>query len=191
VVALKADGASVTESCQLRMAGEVLRRGWYFLGNGGSALRSLNSLRIARFIEGGNGAANWSQGHLSATPLVLGNMGDETTREGVLASVRACLREGCLYSPTAVNLLLDGPDNFVSRLYPMTVKQIGPGWIVGNERIATTVSREFPWPGGVVRRYAYDADGQLLDSPQAVETLPEGEIAVEVPDGGLVIAERR
>ena len=131
VVHLKADGAAVTESCQLRMAGEVLRRGKYFLGNGGSALRSVNRLPIARFIEGGNGTAQWPQGHLSATPLILGNMGDERTRQGVFASVKACLREGCLYSPTPVNLLLDGRDNFVCKLYPMTVQRIGPGWVVG------------------------------------------------------------
>jgi hypothetical protein len=191
VLRLKADGAAVTESCQLRMANEVLRRGRYFLGNGGSALRSVNELPIARFIEGGNGSTNWTQGHLSATPLVLGNMGDETTREGVFASVRACLREGCLYSPTAVNLLLDGPDNFVSKLYPMTVRELGPGWIVGEERIATTVSGQYPWPGGVVRWYIYDARGQLGDTPAVVETVPPGEITVKVPEGGLVIVERR
>jgi hypothetical protein len=191
VVRLKADGAAVTESCQLRMAGEVLRRGRYFLGNGGSALRSLNSLPIARFIEGGNGAASWSQGHLSATPLVLGNMGDEKTREGVFASVRACLQEGCLYSPTAVNLLLDGPDSFVSKLHPMTVREIGPGWIIGEERIATIVSGKFPWPGGSLRRFAYDAKGELLDAPAVVETLEEGEVEVKVEEGGMVVVERQ
>jgi hypothetical protein len=190
VVRPKADAASVTESCQLRLAGEVLRRGGYFLGNGGSALRSLNALPIARFIEGGNGAGQWPQGHLSATPLVLGNLGDEKTRAGVFESVKACLREGCLYSPTAVNLLLEGPDNFVSKLYPMTVKEIGPGWIVGEERIATVVSRSFPWPGGRVRRCVYDPGGELLDQPAIVETLPAGQIAVEVPAGGLAIFER-
>ena len=189
VVHLKADGAAVTESCQLRMAGEVLQRGKYFLGNGGSALRSVNRLPIARFIEGGNGAAQWPQGHLSPTPLILGNMGDETTRQGVFASVKACLREGCLYSPTPVNLLLDGPDNYVCKLYPMTVRRIGPGWVVGEERIATTVSGKFPWPGRMVRRYAYDTQGALLDSPTNIETVREGEIAVQVPLGGLVIVE--
>jgi hypothetical protein len=189
VVHLKADGAAVTESCQLRIAGEVLRRGKYFLGNGGSALRSVNRLPIARFIEGGNGTAQWPQGHLSATPLILGNMGDERTRQGVFASVKACLREGCLYSPTPVNLLLDGPDNFVCKLYPMTVQHIGPGWVVGKERIATTVSGKFPSPSRTVRRYAYDAQGALLDSPTVPGALPKGEIAVQVPPEGLVILE--
>jgi hypothetical protein len=149
----------------------------------------VNRLPIARFIEGGNGTAQWPQGHLSATPLILGNMGDEKTRQGVFASVKACLREGCLYSPTPVNLLLDGPDNYVCKLYPMTVRRIGPGWVVGEERIATTVSGKFPWPGRMVRRYAYDRQGALLDSPANIETVPEGEIAVQVPLGGLVIVE--
>ena len=191
VVRLKSDNAFVTESCQLQMVAETLRRGRFFLGNGGNALRSLNRLPIARFIEGGNGAAAWPQGHLSATPLVLGNMGDETSRRGVFDSVKACLQEGCLYSPMAVNLLLEGPDNFVCKLYPMTVTELGPGWIIGNERLATTVSRAFDWPptGGSVRLCRYGATGERLDADRTLQVSPGRSLTIEVPENGLVIAE--
>ena len=192
VVRLKADNAFVAESCQLRLVGEALRRDRFFLGNGGNALRSLNRLPHARFIEGGGGAAQWPQGHLSPTPLVLGNMGDEKTRQGVFESVKACLQQGCLYSPTAVNLLLEGPDNFVSKLYPMTVRELGPGWIVGEERMVTTVSRRFAWPGEgmTLRLFRYYATGQLLEAPGAVQAGPDGSLMIEVPEGGMVVAER-
>lgn len=193
VARLKCDNAYVTESCQLRMVDEVLRRGKFFLNNGGNALRSLNSLPHARFIEGGNGPAMMPQGHLSPTPLVLGNMGDEATRQGVFNSVKACLAQGCLYSPTAVNLLLEGSDNFVCKLYPLTVRELGPGWILGQERLITTVSQSFRWPedGGAVRLYSYNAEGKLLDSKTVVKVSAKQELSVQVPEKGLVIAERR
>ncbi len=190
MVRLKSDNGSVTESCQLQMVHEALGRGLYFLGNGPNVLRSLNSLPHARFVEGGNGQSAWPQNHLSPTPLILGNMGDETAVAGVFASVRLCLQEGCLYSPTEVNLLLDGPDNFVCKQYPITVTELGPGWVVGRERIVTTVSRQFVWspaPGAGILLYRYDKTGTLLDKAPA--TVVDGKLGLEVPEAGLVIAE--
>lgn len=190
VLRLKSDNGYVTESCQLQMANEVLRRGRYFLANGPNVLRSLNSLPHARFVEGGNGQTTWAQNHLSPTPLVLGNMGDETTLAGVFASVRNCLLDGCLYSPTAVNLLLDGPDNFVCKQYPMTVRELGPGWVAGSERIVSVVSRAFAWgqDGRSALLYTYDAAGPLVSkSPAAAGD--DGLLRIEVPEGGMVIAE--
>jgi len=145
----------------------------YFLGNGGNALRSLNRLHHARFIEGGNGAGAWPQGHLSPTPLVLGNMGDQKSRRGVFESVKTCLAHGCIYSPSAVNLLLEGPDNFVCKQYPLAVTRLGPGYIVGRERLITTVSRTFDWPPApsTAVLYRYNAEGELLgrEAPSTVD----------------------
>jgi hypothetical protein len=107
--------------------------------------------------------------------------------------VRQCLAHGSIYSPTAVNLLLEGSDNFVSRLYPITVLELGPGFVVGRERIATTVSREFAWPGqaGTVRFYRYDRGGTRLPAEADVAVAAGQPLAIGVPEGGLVIAERR
>jgi len=183
VLRLKSDNGYVTESCQLQMANEVLRRGRYFLANGPNVLRSLNSLPHARFVEGGNGQTTWAQNHLSPTPLILGNMGDEETLAGVFASVRNCLLDGCLYSPTAVNLLLDGPDNFVCKQYPITVQELGPGWVVGSERVVTVVSRTFNWgqAGRQALLYTYDAAGLLVSKSPAVAG-EHGLLSIEVPE---------
>ena len=191
VLRLKSDNAHVSEPSQLQMTHECLSRGKFFLGNGGSALRSINSLPIHRFIEGGNGHGTMAGGHLSAAPLVLGNFGDQKTRTGVFSAVKQCLSIGCLYSPTAVNLLLEGADNFVCKLYPMTVQRIGPGYIMGRDRLATTCSGEFGWPGRDVdlRLYRYSNTGDLLDEPPVVHLEADEPFVAQVPEGGLLIAE--
>lgn len=191
VLALKADGGMVTEACQLAMLRACSSRGKFFLGNGGSCLRRVQGQPHHRFIEGGNGPSWAGQGHLSAVPLILGNLGDEKTAAGVFASVRQCLGYGSIYSPTAVNLLLQGSDNFVCKLYPITVVEIGPGFVVGRERLATTVSRAFAWPGeaATVRLYRYDQTGMRLPA-EADLTVPAGQpLDLRVPEGGMLIAE--
>jgi hypothetical protein len=125
--------------------------------------------------------------------LILGNMGDEKSTAGVFASVRQCLAYGSIYSPTAVNLLLEGTDNFVSKLYPITVVEIGPGFVIGRERVITTVSRAFPWPeaAGKARLYRYDKAGTRLPAEADLSLTAGQPLALQVPDGGLVIAEKR
>ena len=132
-VRFKCDNAWVSQPSQLQITGEVLQRGKFFLGNGGNALNSLFRLPIQRFIEGGNGVGQMSQGHLSAVPLVLGNMGDEKTVQGIFNSAKLCLQHGCIISPMASNLLLEGDDNFVCKQYPLTVLELGPGFVIGRE----------------------------------------------------------
>ena len=192
VLRLKSDNGFVSESCQLRMVNEVLRRRLYFLGNGGNALCSLNRLPHARFIEGGNGAGAWAPRPTSALrPLFSATWVIRSRDEGVFESVKTCLAHGCIYSPSAVNLLLDGPDNFVCKQYPLSVTRLGPGYVVGRERLITTVSRSFDWPPApsTVMLYRYNAEGELLDREALPTVNAMGEIAVDVPDAGLVIAE--
>ncbi|OGV64719.1 MAG: hypothetical protein A3K19_29455 [Lentisphaerae bacterium RIFOXYB12_FULL_65_16] len=192
VLRLKSDNAVVTESCQLQVIHLLLDRGKFFLNNGGNALRSVGSLPHARFIEGGNGVSMMGQGHLSPTPLILGNLGDEKSLKGVFQSVKVCLAQGSVYSPMSVNLLLDGPDNVVCKLYPLTVRELGPGWIVGKERLITMVSRTFRWQGQdtTLRLLRYDANGTGT-GPAATVPVTEGQdVTLDVPAGGLLIAER-
>lgn len=192
VVHLKSDNAMASEPSQLQITGEVLKRGKFFLGNGGNVLTSLFKLPIHRFIEGGNGPSRIGQGHLSAVPLILGNMGDTATVGGVFDSVKLCLQQGSIYSPVAVNLLLEGDTNFVSKLYPLTVRELGPGYVIGQERVITMVTRGFKWPaeGGHVRIYRYDKSGTRVDAEADATVAKGGELGLLVPEGGLVIAER-
>jgi hypothetical protein len=191
VLRLKSDNGSTTESAQLQIIGEVLRRGKFFLGNGGAALRSVGSQPVARFVEGGNGYGTMAGAHLSTVPLILGNFGDQKTRKGVFDAVKTCLSLGCIYSPGAANLLLDGPDNFVCKLYPITVRELGPGWVRGEERFITTISGDYKWPGPAakVRLYRYDVNGKLMSRDTVLEIAQDQKLKLDVPDRGLLIAE--
>lgn len=191
VLRLKSDNGHTSESAQLQIANAALSRGKFFLANGGPALRSTTSLPGHFFVEGGNGSTWLPRAHLIATPLIFGNFGDNKTLPGVMTAVRQCLEAGTIYSPYAVNLLLKGPDNFVSKLYPITVTEIGPGWVKGKERLATIISGPSPCPGDVdtVQLYRYDAQGNRLTDPSDTIQSPGAKLQLNVPAGGLVIAE--
>ncbi len=118
-------------------------------------------------------------------------MGDESSQKGVFESVKKCLSYGCLYSPTAVNLVLKGPDNFVCKLYPMTVRELRSHAVLGEQRLVTAASGSYAWPGrlAAIRLYRYDAQGDLLGEEHEVQVGPHQPLTSTVPPGGLAIAE--
>jgi hypothetical protein len=189
VVRLKADNAHIAEVSQLQIVREVLVRNKLFLGNGTGVLRSVNQLPVARFTEGGNGHGKMASGHLANVPLVLGNFGSSKTRKDVFKNVKECLEIGAVYSPMPVNLLLEGPDNFVCKLYPITVRTLGAGTILGKERLITSKPGTFAWPGkqARARMYIYDESGDLKS--KNIVALMAGENRIALAAGELVIAE--
>lgn len=190
IIRIKSDNAYVTEEAQLEFADAVYSRNKTFFCNTAAALRSVNNLQIPRFIEGGN-YGGYAQSHLSGTPLILGNLGDQNTRKGLFESAKLILQNGCLYSPyETANLLLEGSDNFVCKMYPITVYQISPGCVAGRERYVTTVSGTTVWPGypTVVKKYVYDSNGDLTSSDE-VNVNGAQLLSLSVPSGGLIIAE--
>jgi hypothetical protein len=191
VVRLKSDNGHASETAQLQITSEVIQRGKLFLGNGSAAARSINEQPVLRFTEGGNGYGKMAGAHLNTVPLILGNFGDSTTRKGVFEAVKSCLTAGCIYSPMGVNLLLEGPDNFVSKLYPITIRRISEGVIVGKERLVSIKPGTFDWPGDgtPVTLYVYNANGDRMTDVTSA-TIENGTLTLDVPDDGLIIAER-
>ncbi len=194
IIRQKSDNAYTTESSQLQMVDAARQRNKFFLGNGNATLRSVNDLQALRFHEGGNGVGGWRSAHLATVPLILGNFGDQgKTSEGVFKSVLAVVENGCIYSPKECNLVLKGSDNFVSKQYPITIQEIGPGLIKAEERLITTHSGTFDWPGRetTVVLYAYDKNGDLMERGNLprVQIGAHHPLAITVPPGGMVIAE--
>lgn len=192
IIKLKADNAFVTAEYQWKLIHEVLGRDKFFLCNSAAALKSINNLRIPRFIEGGNGSGTCSYNHLSSVPLIYGNTGDLQTRKGIFETVKGILGRGCIYSPfDKANLLLEGSDNFVCKLYPITICQLGPGCVKGKERLITTISGSYDWPGysTMVRLYEYNADGNLITKNKSVTTKVGQKLELQVPVEGLIIVE--
>jgi hypothetical protein len=197
VIRLKCDNAWITETAQFEIVRECLRRGKVFVANEAASLRSVNSLPVARFQEGGNGYGYMANGHLSPVPLIFGNFGgrfERKDRKELFDDVKSALSIGCIYSPLYNdNLLLEGegPDNFVCKLYPLTIRDLGPGTVTGEERLITTKTGSFDWPGRAasVRLYIYDEKGDLTGKDTVLKAEAGKPLALTVPKDGLVIAE--
>lgn len=182
------DNGLVTLKFKQKFLNEILSRDKYFIGNGGAATKELQASPM--FVEGGNGEGKFASVHLTGVPLIFGNFGDYKTKKGVFVNTKKCLNSGCMYSPFRGNLLLDNPDNFITKAYPISVKQIGPGTIIGKERIITTNTQNIKWADkdSTVQYYKYDHDGNLSDKIKG-EVKNGGELKIDVLKDGLTIVE--
>ncbi len=191
VTSLKSDNAYASRPFQTALQMLLLKHGKLFLGNGTAISREMNMSPAMRFTEG-TAQVNMSAAHLNQVPLVLGNYGVQNTREGVFSAVREALKFGCIYSPLQqTDLVLDGSDNFVCKLYPVTVVEIGPGFVVGRERLITENPGTFEWPeaaGSEVELFTYDSKGNRIEKG-VKSKIVSGKITLKVPEKGLVIAE--
>jgi len=197
IAKLRSDNTLTSEYGQQRIIDEIEKRGKFLIVNGPAVTRNLNNrVHTVRFCEGGNGVCHWVKTHLSTVPLIYANYGEarrNMSRPNLLKDVRTVLAHGCLHSPSASNLVLDGPDNFITKCHPLTVKTIGPGAIIGKERVITMKSGVFAWPeaSAKVRLYVYDRNGDVQNrgNLQVVTAGGGSALKLEVPEDGLVIAE--
>jgi len=191
VIHFKSDNGFTTIPAQAQIVNEIRKRNKFFLGNTASASRVLNNIPHFRFVEGSNGTYLLPSIHLSACPLVYGNMSDNASLKEIMEDVRECLRFGTVYSPKDINLLLPDENNFVSKLYPITVREIGPGWVLGNERIATIVSGKYVFPKakGRINLYYYNEAGLLAEYKPAVPISTSKPFQVDVLKNGVTIVE--
>jgi len=191
IIHLKSDNGFTTVPAQTQIVNEIRKRNKFFLGNSASAARALNNIPHFRFVEGSSGTYLLPSIHLSACPLVYGNMSDNANLKEIMEDVRECLKLGTIYSPKDINLLLPDKNNFVSKLYPITVREIGPGWVLGNERIATIVSGKYNFPKakGMINLYYYNETGLLAEYKPAVPIPTRKPFQVDVPKNGVTIVE--
>lgn len=192
VKVLKSDNSVTTNLFKTTVAQRLNAAGKIFLCNGGEIGRGANYAPVNSFIEG-TALINMPQAHLHNVPLVLGNYGNERTRPGVMIAVREALSLGCIYSPHIfTNTVLEGEDNFVCKLYPITVTEIGPGFVAGKERFCTSKSGTFTWAGvdnGVAELFIYNESGNRINKGSFADII-NGKITLSVPKGGIVIAEK-
>ena len=192
VKALKSDNTLTTMPFRSALEQRVTGVGKLLLGNGGECGRIVPSSSMHGFVEG-TSMIYMPKAHLLHVPLVLGNYGTENTLPGVLKAVREALSQGCVYSPhNRTNWVLSGPDNFVCKLYPVTVTEIGPGFVAARERLIVMKTGTYSWTGvtdGEVELFVYDAKGNRIRKG-ARAVVAAGKIKLEVPEQGLVIAEK-
>ena len=189
ILQLKSDNAYTSVPFQNALVNLVHERGKFFLGNGMAATRSVNNAPCLRFWEdfGRIGCA-----HIAKVPLILGHKKGESQKL-VFEGVRYAVANGCIYSPFLSSAqYLKGEDNFVCKQYPITVLRLMPGGVVGRERLLTSVSGVFEWPGipdgTEAVLYCYNENGDRIN-PGGKAVIAGGKIALDVPKNGLVYAE--
>jgi hypothetical protein len=157
-----------------------------FVVNGYADTAELQSLPIISFCE-----AEWSfdpdsdsplntieaaDGQVSC-PLGLGvsrirqlrRNSKKTPAQMVQICIISYLRHGLLYCHYFPIVLNDGAYGMLRELYPFTPKELGEGFVIGEEKIAGCVSRTFDWPGpGEPKCKRFNLDG--IEIPGGFET---------------------
>lgn len=161
----------IMQSLKLKIVDYIRGKGLFLMANTQPHTRTMMREKIVRFVETGTYSA-MANTHL-ACPLGLGNHSMESTHAESARHVRELLKRGGVYYGHYYNR---GPAswNFTSVMFPITPQQIGPGYVLGEERIHTTVSGRFAFPDHAPADvYVVNADGGRV----------EGGMVEEVRDG--------
>lgn len=168
----------IMQPLALRIVDYARGKGLFFMANTQAHTRTMMQQKIVRFVEG-NSFSAMSDTHLGC-PLGLGNRTIEATHQESARHVREHLKRGALYyghyysRPAA-------PWNFTSVMFPITPEQIGPGYVLGRERIHTAVSGRFGFPDGAAAEvYVVDADGARVESGMVTEAQEAGRRVYEI-----------
>lgn len=187
------DNALATLPNQLSMIAAARRHGKPMLVNSAPATRAVQNAGIYHFDEGYSGFWAGADMHLT-TPLTLGNVGKPKTIDDLFTISRNLLSTGVLHVPVGnENPALQEKNNFIVQQFPITPREVGPGFVSGPERIVTIVDGAFPLDSTITsyRLWRYDKDGTLLNATPPTQRLPAGQriLKLKVPENGMTIAE--
>ncbi len=135
----------IMQPLSLRIVDCIRGRGLLLMANTQAFTRTMMRQQIVRFVEGNTSSAvaDTSLGF----PLGLGNRPAEETHTKSTRHVRELLKRGALYCGHYYSRDA-APWNFTAVMYPIKPEQIGPGYVLGAERIHTAVSGRFGFGDG-------------------------------------------
>lgn len=168
----------LTQPLRLDMVKYIRGKGVFLMANGQAKTRTMMRQKIVRFVETNTYSA-LTQTHLGC-PIGLGNHHSEKTQADSARNVRELLKYGAAYHE---HIYWREPAawNFTSVMYPLTPVEIGPGFILGAERIHTTVSGRFGWPDGAAADvYVVDESGAQVKQPAMREIRDKGKRLYEL-----------
>ena len=151
----------IMQPLQLQIIDYVRGKGLFLMGNSQSHTRTVMRKKVIRFVETNTYSAAVNA-HLGC-PLALANHHVANTQADRAVLVRELLKRGAVYYGHYYD---DEPVpwNFTNTMYPITPQQIGPGYVLGEERIHTAVSGRFAFADGKPATvYVVDADGKRVE----------------------------
>ncbi len=139
------------------------------LANGPPATRTLQNHQFQHFVEAGAGESGLIAAHLS-TPLAW---------QGYVVGLPAYRYFQESLSHGALTLTWSGGWN--DHLFPFTPMQLGPGYLIGQERIVTRISGVFGWgDDSHVEIKMYDGKGDPVEAVAMAKQEKAGIISYEV-----------
>jgi hypothetical protein len=193
------DAALVGIGARRSLADYANSKNAYMLANTFPATKLMQTAGIHRFNESewGINLEGWkdgdrppmfpdpAKGQLS-TPIALGFRPEfhgewavKNSAKVIQKGVIAYLRHGLLYyhynSDIPTNGLGAGEYGAINHMFPITPVEIGPGWVIGKERIVTCVSGQYAWP--LERKpqlFVFDLLGKPVDIRPQVEKSASG-----------------
>lgn len=107
--------------------------------------------------------------------------------------VREQLKRGALYYGHYYSRD-PAPWNFTAVMFPLTPQQLGPGYVLGKERIHTAISGRFGFPDGAAADvYVVNANGERVTSGMVTEVREGGKRCYDLrmPSDHFAILVRR
>ena len=157
----------IMQPLKLRIVDYIRAKGLFFMANTQPHTRTMMRKKIVRFVET-NSFSAMANTHLGC-PLGLGNRTVESTHAESARHVRELLKRGGVYYGHYYDRA-PAPWNFTSVMFPITPQRIGPGYVLGEERIHTTVSGRFSFAGGAAAEvHVVNADGRRVESGMVKE----------------------
>jgi len=175
IIRTKSSIALISLPWRLKQAKKILSRG-HLHCNGAIYCDALRKLHIPTFAETGQSifCARMQLG----SPIVLGDHLTEATQEDAYENMLNALDYGCVYYWYS-HKVYPQYHTITEHMFPITPIRLGPGFIIGKERILTKSSGYFGWGGNdEFEVYVYDQNGRLLpEFPVPVIVTDEGKFA--------------
>lgn len=175
---------------RLQTAKRIQARG-LLIGNGAPLTRTFTQLHFPRFIETGS-ISNLTRGQLY-TPIALGDHLTEKRPVDCYRNMLDALDYGALYYWYSDQIVATEP-TLTSVMFPITPIELGPGYIIGQERILTNRSGSFGWGDkSEFMAVVFDDQGRRTDAIAVPRVVKTGRALAEVriPEGFGVALLRR
>jgi hypothetical protein len=168
----------IKQSLDLKIVDYIQGKGLFFMANTQAHTRTMMRKQLVRFVETGTYSALY--GTNLGCPLGLGNHSTEATQAESATHVRELLKRGALYYGHYY-FRDPAPWNFTSVMFPITPELIGPGYVLGRERIHTAVSGCFAFPDGAAADvYVVNANGERVTEGMVSEVSEKGQRLYEI-----------
>lgn len=188
---LKSSVALISRDWRIKQAKKILDRTGILIANGPVDAQELRDMHIPMFTETGQGS--FCARTQLYTPIALGDHLSEVTEADAYRGMLNALNYGCVYYWYSEDVNTTHK-TLTEHMYPITPVRLGPGYLMGKERILTRISGFFGWGDlSDFEVYVYDENGVLKPDEKPQRVVAEGRAYAKIdlwPDWSAAIVRK-